>query len=147
MGLSINNPLGSAIDLIKDGLDRFGPADKTKVAEMKSTLDELRENDNAKVLDDEFQERIAGLGVVKAEAQGESWLQRNWRPIVALSFAWLVIAYFYGWVAPNLTASAVDELFQLLKICLGGYTVGRSGEKIAKAVAPAITAAFGKGAK
>jgi hypothetical protein len=144
MGLSINTPIGAAISLIKDGLDRWGPADKTKVAELKSTLDELKENDDAKELDDQFQVQLAGLGVVKAEAQGESFLQRNWRPITALTLVWLLVSYFYGWTAPNLTPQIIDWLFRIIETCLGGYTIGRSGEKIARTVAPALKAAFSK---
>lgn len=144
MGLSIENPLSSAIDLIKVGLNKFGPADKTKVAEMQSTLDQLKEADGAKELDDQFQIQLAGLGVVKAEAQGESFLQRNWRPITSLTLVWLLVSYFYGWTAPNLTPQIIDWLFRIIEVCLGGYTIGRSGEKIARTVAPAIKAAFSK---
>lgn len=144
MGLTISNPFGMAIELVKDGLDKFGPADKTKVAEMKGALDDLKENDAAKALDDQFQIQLAGLGVVKAEAQGESWLQRNWRPLTALTLVWLLVSYFYGWTAPNLTPQIIDWLFRIIETCLGGYTIGRSGEKIARTVAPAIKAAFSK---
>jgi hypothetical protein len=47
MGISINNPLGSIIDLVKDGLDRFIP-DKSQAAQAKATLDQLKESDDAK---------------------------------------------------------------------------------------------------
>lgn len=144
MGLSINNPLGSAIDLIKDGLDRFGPADKTVVAQAKAALEQLRENDNAKELDDEFQEQLAGLGVVKAEAQGESWLQRNWRPLTMLTFVGLIVARMFGFTAPNLSPAEYLELWGLMKLGLGGYVVGRSTEKVVRTAVPAIKAALGK---
>ena len=142
MGISINNPLGSVIDLIKDGLDRFIP-DKTAAAQAKATLDQLKETDEAKARDSDLQVQLAGLGVVTAEAKGESWLQRNWRPITALTFVWLVVSYFYGFVAQNLNPATIMELFALVKICLGGYTVGRTGEKIAKVI-PDIVAAVKK---
>lgn len=72
--------------------------------------------------------------VVKAEAEGESWLQRNWRPLVMLWFAGLVGGYWFGWTPPNLTENAVLALFDIVQFGLSGYIVGRSAEKIAKTV-------------
>src|SRR5579872_4730602 len=128
MGINVNNPLGSLIDLVKDGFDRLIP-DKAAAAQAKATLDQLRESDEAKQLDREMQLQLAALANVQAEAKGESWLQRNWRPMVALFLTGLVGAYWFGFTAPNLTQITVDDLFSLVKICLGGYYGGRTVEK------------------
>jgi uncharacterized membrane protein len=106
----------------------------------KAELERLRETDYAQQIADDVKVQVAGLEVVKAEAQGESWLQKNWRPITALVFVWLVVSYFYGLVAPNLSAALVLEIFGLIKICLGGYTIGRTGEKIAQVIPSIVTA-------
>jgi hypothetical protein len=140
MGFNINNPIGSIIDLVKDGLDKWGPADKTVVAQLKSQLDQLRESDEAKAAGDDVQLQLAALANVQAEAKGESWLQRNWRPITALFLVGLVGAYWFGFTAPNLSQITVDDLFGLVKICLGGYYVGRSAEKLAPHVVEAVKA-------
>ncbi len=132
------DPISAGIGLIKDALDRFGPADKTKKMELQNGLDELNATIHEKNVQDEFNVQLAGLQVVKAEAEGESWLQRTWRPIVALTFAGLVVAYWFGWSAPNLSADAVTNLFSLVKLCLGGYVIGRSGEKIVRTAAPQL---------
>ena len=74
-----------------------------------------------------------------AEAQGEDWLQRNWRPLVALSFAFIVV--FYALLMPvavawfGLPPVRVGDLLlgwvmQGVLFCLGGYIGGRSIEKI-----------------
>lgn len=139
--LNINNPLGSIIDLVKDGLDKWGPADKTVVAQAKAQLDQLKEADAAKQLDRDLQVELAGMSNVQAEAKGDSWLQRNWRPITALTFVVLVVAYWFGFTAPNLPAASVQELFELVKLCLGGYTLGRTAEKLGPSIVQAITAA------
>ena len=34
---------------------------------------------------------------VQAEAKGESWLQRNWRPLTMVWFSFLVGAYWFGY--------------------------------------------------
>lgn len=119
----------NAIALVKDALDRFIP-DKTQAAQAKAAIDQMRQQSAA-------QEFLAGMDIVKAEAQGESWLQRNWRPISALSFVGLVFARWFGLAAPNITAAEYLELWGVVKICLGGYTIGRSAEKI---VPPALAA-------
>lgn len=69
--------------------------------------------------------------VITAEAQGASWLQRNWRPITMLTFLVLVVADTFGYTAFRLA----PEAWTLLQIGLGGYVVGRSAEKIVPKVA------------
>jgi len=64
--------------------------------------------------------------IISAEANGQSWLQRNWRPITMLTFLLLVVMDSFGWL-PNRLAT---EAWTLLQIGLGGYVVGRSAEKI-----------------
>jgi hypothetical protein len=76
--------------------------------------------------------------VVVAEAQGEGWLQRSWRPLVMLWFSILIGFYWFGFVPTNMPVSAVNDLFDLVQLGLGGYVIGRSGEKIAKTIAPAL---------
>jgi len=72
--------------------------------------------------------------VLKIEAQG-SKLQRNWRPIVMLSFAFLVIyEYFISPVCGFPSAGLPEKFWSLLEIGLGGYVIGRSAEKIVSSV-------------
>lgn len=72
----------------------------------------------------------AAAEVVKAEAQGQSWLQRTWRPITMLVFVGLIVARWLGWSAPNLGDAEVLKLWSIVEIGLGGYVIGRSAEKI-----------------
>ena len=74
--------------------------------------------------------------LVAAEAGGQSWLQRNWRPLTMLCFLFLVMADSFGLLAFRLSV----EAWGLLQIGLGGYVVGRSVEKIA----PQIKASLGR---
>jgi Holin of 3TMs, for gene-transfer release len=80
----------------------------------------------------------ARAGIVAAEAQSGSWLTRSWRPITMLTFLWLIVSYWYGWHAANLSDALVDQLFQIIKIGLGGYVVGRSAEKVAPVIAAVL---------
>ncbi|WP_292950191.1 MULTISPECIES: 3TM-type holin [unclassified Neptuniibacter] len=79
-----------------------------------------------KVMDYETQLMQAQAQVITAEAQGSSWLQRNWRPITMLTFLVLVVADTFGWT----TFRLADEAWTLLQLGLGGYVIGRSAEKI-----------------
>tara|TARA_B110000037_G_scaffold64227_1_gene78371 strand:+ start:1140 stop:1535 length:396 start_codon:yes stop_codon:yes gene_type:complete len=72
--------------------------------------------------------------IIIAEAKG-NWLQRSWRPILMLSFGFIVIyvkfiAPLFGFTIPPLE----NEFWDLLQLGIGGYVVGRSVEKIAKNV-------------
>lgn len=77
--------------------------------------------------------------VLKAEINGENWLQRNWRPMVAISFAFIVVFYglilpiAVGWFGAPPTRVGDDLLkwiMDAVMLCLGGYIGGRSLEKI-----------------
>jgi len=71
---------------------------------------------------------------VQAEAKGESWLQRNWRPLTMVWFSALIGGYWFGYTPDNLSDEAVLSLFGLIKLGLGGYVIGRSAEKITKEI-------------
>lgn len=73
------------------------------------------------------------MKAITAEANGESWLQRNWRPLVMLNFVSLVTVHWLGFTPDNITPAEIDKLLDIVKIGLGGYVLGRSGEKMMKA--------------
>lgn len=68
--------------------------------------------------------------VVTAEAKSEHFIVAAWRPITMLTFLVLAVGDSLGLLATPLK----DEAWMLLQLGLGGYVVGRSGEKIAKVV-------------
>lgn len=79
----------------------------------------------------------AAASIVALEARG-NWLQRSWRPLMMLFFAALVGARWFGFSAPNMSEAEVLELWGIVKLGLGGYTIGRTAEKITPAIADAI---------
>lgn len=94
---------------------------------IKQKMFEVQMNAAMKAQEYESQLLKAKSEIIKAEAQGDSFLQRNWRPITMLTFLVLVVFDSIGWL-PNPLA---PEAWMLLQIGLGGYVVGRSVEKIA----------------
>lgn len=70
--------------------------------------------------------------IIVAEAKG-NWIQRSWRPILMLSFGFIVI--YVKFIAPLFDLKIPElenEFWSLLQIGIGGYVIGRSGEKIAE---------------
>lgn len=72
--------------------------------------------------------------IIRAEAAGESWLQRNWRPVVMLTLMATIMADMFALTGDHVTQATRDSFMTLVQIGLGGYVVGRSGEKIVKSL-------------
>ena len=82
----------------------------------------------------------AQKSVLIAEIQGDSWLQRNWRPITMMTFVAIVANNYIIFPYLSLFESTSDMTTKLelpvfmwscIKLGLSGYIVGRSVEKIA----------------
>ena len=70
--------------------------------------------------------------IIVTEAKG-NWLQRSWRPILMLAFGFIVI--YVKFLAPlfDLRIPELEnEFWNLLKLGIGGYVIGRTGEKMMK---------------
>jgi hypothetical protein len=92
---------------------------KNKLAVIENTM-------TAKVIDYETKLLAAKTSIITSEATGESWMQRNWRPITMLTFLGLVVCDSFGWLANPLAG----EAWTLLQIGLGGYVTSRGVEKV-----------------
>ena len=102
---------------------------------------ELQQALQAPVLERTSEIEQAAADVVKAEAQGQSWIQRSWRPITMLVFVGLTVTLWLGWSSPNLGEAETMKLWSIVEIGIGGYVIGRSAEK----VLPGIVEAAKKG--
>ena len=67
--------------------------------------------------------------IIEAEI-GSGWLANSWRPISMLVLLTLVVADSFGLLAFRLS----EDAWTLFQIGLGGYVVGRSGEKIVREI-------------
>jgi hypothetical protein len=68
--------------------------------------------------------------VIQAEANSESWITRNWRPLTMLTFVTLVVMRWTG-LTVSVPESVEVELMGMIKLGLTGYVLGRSVEKVA----------------
>lgn len=106
-------------------VDELHTSDEEKL-QLQSQIKAVENELLAKVVDYETQLLESKTAIITAEATGQSWLQRNWRPITMLVFLVLVVSDSFGWL-PNKLA---PEAWTLLQIGLGGYVAGRSAEKM-----------------
>jgi hypothetical protein len=124
------------IGKVTDLIDKFVP-DKDLAEKLKAEA--------TKDINNSFDKIVAAQSdVLKAEIQGASALQRNWRPILMLTIVaiiannYIVFPYLSMFTDKAVLLELPDHLYQLMKIGVGGYIVGRSGEKIAGSLADRI---------
>lgn len=113
----------AAIPILGSVIDKIFP-DAQKATEAKNKLTEM-------LMTGELESMAQQAGIITAEAQGESWLQRSWRPIVMLVFTALVVCRWMGWSAPNLNPEIELKLFNIIQLGIGGYIASRGIEKVA----------------
>ena len=104
-----------------------------KVVLDKDQAEQLKADIAMQAMKQDSAELQAATSIILAEATGDSWLQRNWRPLLMLWFAGLVGAHWLGFTPPNLPESVVINLLDIVQVGVGGYVLGRSGEKMVKA--------------
>ncbi len=122
--------------IVSDVIGRVLPEDKNKRMEVERELNMAMVNNSHAI-------EQAAASVIIAEAKSEHKITAIWRPVLML-----VITTIVGWnylVAPLIELCVIlftqdqiplsiplpEELWNLLMIGVGGYVVGRSGEKIA----------------
>lgn len=107
------------------------------VDETFTSKEELEEKKNeiiSKVIEQEKELNRIQASIILAEAKG-NFLQRSWRPILMLSFGFVVL--YSKFIAPAFSlpnATLEPQFWNLLQLGIGGYVVGRSFEKISKTV-------------
>lgn len=135
---ALTGPVSGLIHEVGGILDNLTTTDAEKL-EAQRKLIELERSFQTKLVELDGQFAQAQASVIQEEIKGQSWMQRNWRPSLMYLFM-IVIAWNYL-IVPifGMTATPlVPDMWELLKIGMGGYIFGRSAEKIVPAVADAI---------
>ncbi|MGB0670033.1 MAG: 3TM-type holin [Rhodospirillales bacterium] len=102
--------------------------DKDQAAKIKADLQTM-------VLTGQMKEIESAARIIVAEAKGDSWLQRSWRPLLMCLFGliiannYVVAPYVELFGGPALDLAIPPDMWDLLKLGIGGYVVGRSVEK------------------
>lgn len=120
----------AALPFVGKVLDKIFP-DKEDAAAAKLKLLELEQSGELKELE-------TAAGIVSAEAKSEHWLVAAWRPITMLVFVVIIANNYilYPYLSLFFTEAPIldipPEMWELLKLGIGGYILGRSSEKLMK---------------
>jgi len=125
--------IGTAVGKVAETIGDLFTSDKERL-EAHNVLAALQSDLVKGALDYEAKIVAAQASIIQAEANGKSWLQRNWRPITMLTFVALIVARWMGWTAPGMSEAEYLSVYDLMKLGIGGYVLGRSAEKIAPGV-------------
>lgn len=126
--------IGPVSSLLNKVLDKT-VEDKDLKRKLKAeAISQLVNKDN-----EEFMTHLKEAGsIIRAEANSQSWLARNWRPMLMCLFGLIVANNYILFPYVNLYSPQhaillpiPPDLWALLKIGVGGYVVGRSAEKVA----------------
>ena len=114
---------GSVVKDLLEGLDNLFTSKEEKI-QAENVIKQI-------LLQKQLELQKMQTDIIITEAKG-NWLQRSWRPLLMVSFGFIVIYVkfigpLFGLPIPPLEL----EFWELLKIGIGGYVVGRSAEKIA----------------
>lgn len=126
-----------ACDLIDDlhTSDEEAGEIKNKAALIKNEFVKLQNVISTKLID--FLSLIVKgqTAIVLAETQGQSWLQRNWRPMLMLVIVIIIANNYILFPCIGIFTDKVevlnlpDKLWDLMMIGVGGYIGGRTVEK------------------
>lgn len=138
---ALGTPFGSVLTAVGDILGRFiaSPDEKLKA---QLELAKVGADFQVKMAEADAEFAKSQAAVITSEVQSQSWAARNWRPVLMLTFTYIIAHNFV--IAPTFHLSALaipPEMWTLLNIGIGGYIVGRSAEKIV----PGVLAMKGSG--
>lgn len=138
MWSKISEIITNVIKPVSGMIDGFHTSGEEKL-QMQVELQRVENELTTKVLEVQQQELINQKEVLLAEMKG-NWLQRSWRPILMLVFGYVVL---HNCVIVSLFSlpeiETPPEMWQVLKLCIGGYTILRSGEKITEKITSNIS--------
>jgi hypothetical protein len=133
--------IGTLIDVGVSLLKSYFPPDLSpeQKAKLEEGIQKFQSEITQKLMDYYENELTQKAEIIRAEAQSESWLTRNWRPITMLVFVaiiannYILYPYLKLFFSKAPILDIPPDMYDLLKIGLGGYVVGRSIEKAVKA--------------
>lgn len=134
---ALQGPLAGTLGAVNDILGKF-ITDPAAKAQAELAVLQAQNDLQLKLEEASTEWAKAQAGVIEAEAKSESWLTRNWRPITMMVFVFIV-AFNYI-IAPIFSVNALaipPDMWEMLKLGITGYVVGRSAEKIVPTIADA----------
>lgn len=125
------------VDSIGNAIDKIDKSDEKLELQLK--YKQLLMDIESSFLDYESKLLESKSAIIQSEAKGESWLQRNWRPMLmcicmTIIFSNYVLVPFF-----NIPSAILDDhIWQLMELGVTGYVAGRSLEKITDKLGPVL---------
>ena len=123
--------VGKILDGVIGLVDKAVP-DRDEARRIKADLSKVFDNSDLSKFSEQIQ---AQAKIITAEAKSESWIARNWRPMIMLLFGVIIANNYilYPWFSElfdlDVMMPVPAEMWGLLKLGLGGYVIGRTVEK------------------
>lgn len=132
-------PVKGLMDGAQGIIHQFVASPEDKIKAQQALLD-MQVAVNKQLVDADEAYLAAQASTIQTEMKSDSVLARNWRPILMLTFTY-IIAHNYV-IAPLFSLPSLPiptDMWELIKIGMGGYVFGRSIEKITPDIAAAIS--------
>lgn len=123
--------IAALLPLLGTVLDKVLP----RVVSDKDQVNAIKAEVTSALIAQEGELRQAAADIVKTEALGHSWLQRNWRPMLMLTIVaivannYLIAPYAQALFGVGIALELPERLWDLMMVGVGGYVVGRSVER------------------
>lgn len=134
----LGNPITEILGKANDIIARF-IVDPDKKLAAQTELVRLQSDLQAKLIDADARFAEVQGKVIQSELRHGTWLARSWRPILMLLFGYIIFHNYVLVTMFHLAAVPVPpDLWDVMKLGIGGYVIGRTVEKTAPAIAGAI---------
>lgn len=130
----LGGPIKGLVESVGSIIDSVHTSEEEKL-EAKAKLKALETEATAQILSHAETLFKSQRDVIVAEAQGESWIQRSWRPVAMLVLLGLIVWTVVPASVFNLTLqwdAIPDKAWGLLTVGIGGYIGARTVEKVVK---------------
>ncbi len=126
--------MSKIIDGISEVIEKTGEAFDKNFTSKEEVLDKVKQ----------AQEHLLEVkkAIILAEANG-NWMQRSWRPFLMYLFG--IIIFWNAMIAPVLLnkwgiprPELTHEFWDVLRLSIGGYVIGRTGEKVIPGVTDTV---------
>ena len=125
------------VDSIGNAIDKIDQSDEKLELQLK--YKELLISIEGACIDYEGKLLESKSKIIESEVKGESWLQRNWRPLLMCICMFIMFNNYVLVPYFNLPVTTLDEhIWSLMDLGVGGYVAGRSLEKISENLGPVL---------
>lgn len=126
----IGGPVTGLVSSVGGVIDNMHTSGEEKLEAQRALL-EIERSFQGQLLEAEASFAKSQAEVLKTEIASSSWLAANWRPILMLVFTYIIAHNFV--IAPLFSIEYLEipiQMWELLKLGIGGYIGGRTLEKI-----------------